>query len=345
MDKKICEILSDILIYDDRFSSNMHSLEMLNANYNSGDPVEIWMEAMSITNEMAKIEKGRFDIFSNIGKDWSDAKRYAVKKMVIYILDFPTSNISSTDKEEMRMIRKELNNLYSHSFQNDIEISSGNFAAETVQLNRIDKVQLRKSIDSIINISNFFSHSDISSFMDFVMKYNDSLGGYLNNETYKLFDLLKQKMDHKKEIEGLTDYYDDIFNSEQCISSKIKIQPGLWLKSMYAMLNGDYGNGKDVEIEDYCAGFLAALKSNYEYCYKGGYDDFFKMMRDLFNIDVSENNQLKIIHWIQDNDWDFKKWEDNRKMRKRRREIAEDLVKMKEEYSKKLVEEYKLKNQ
>ena len=98
MDKKVIKILLNIQKYYNHFDNNQVVLGKLNEKYHSGDPVKIWMEA---------IEKGRYDMFLNIGNNWHEAKKYAVKKMVVYILENTTPNISETDKDEMRRMRND----------------------------------------------------------------------------------------------------------------------------------------------------------------------------------------------------------------------------------------------
>ena len=337
MDKKSCEMLSDILIYDDRFSSNMHSLEMLNANYNSGDPVEIWMEAMSITNDMAKIEKGRFDIFSNIGKDWSAEKRYAVKKMVVYILDNPTPNISATDKEEMRMMRTEIKHLNVHLYHDDIEIIPGSFAAETIHLSRINKNKVKNGIKNILETGSSLNYELLLSISDCVQTINTSLEGYLSDELDVALALLSKSLTNKSEIESIKNPDESVFTKEQYEYSKIKNT--FWLKAMYSLLNDkEYKKELGANENDCCAAFLSVLRYNSEYKYKGGYNDFFNMMRELFKINSSDNDKQNIIRYINENTYNYMNWGESTGMRKIRKKIAKDIAQKKDYLEKKGLE-------
>ena len=74
------------------------------------------------------------------------------------------------------------------------------------------------------------------------------------------------------------------------------------------------------------------------YTYKGGYNDFFNMMRELFKINSSDNDKQNIIRYINENTYNYMNWGDSPSMRKIRKKIAKDIAQKKDYLEKKGLE-------
>ena len=328
MDKKVIKILLNIQKYYNHFDNNQVVLGKLNEKYHSGDPVKIWMEAIEITNDMAAIEKGRYDMFLNIGNNWHEAKRYAVKKMVVYILENTTPNISETDKDEMRRMR---NDLASLSYEYNTEELSCEFAAEPLQQTICFKKYLRDSVNYLLEIAKESDYDTLLTITNFVSDMNKNTKGALKVELNKCNVYLYNNLNREREIEKIEVPADKIFTEEQYKSTKIKDYCHIWVRAMYALLHREEYTKKEITHQDYCAAFLAVLRYNGEYSYDNGYDDFFNMMKELFKIDETDNDKKTIIRYVQHNKTDFHEWNSTPNKRGMRKKIAEELEKKMEE--------------
>ena len=335
MDKKVIKILLNIPKYYNHFDNNQVVLGKLNEKYHSGDPVKIWMEAIEITNDMAAIEKGRYDMFLNIGNNWHEAKRYAVKKMVVYILENTTPNISETDKDEMRRMR---NDLASLSYEYNTEELSCEFAAEPLQQTISYKKYMRECIACFVKEAEEYEYDTLLLITKIVQDINIKTDGYVNNEYIKCTELLHKSLEHKKKIESVNNPDDKTFSKEQYEKSKIKNT--FWLKAMYALWkNNTYKEDMKATKVDFCIAFLAVLLYNNEYNKKGERNVFYNMLKDLFNIDVSKQERQTIDGYIVSNTYIFTDWDGSGGIMKRRRQIAMDIS-----IKKKQLEDTSLKN-
>ena len=90
-----------------------------------------------------------------------------------------------------------------------------------------------------------------------------------------------------------------------------------WQKEQY---------GDNVEDEDFVVGFLAALRNAGEFSYKSGYNDFFRMMSELYSIDLEKKEKERIKRYVQKNGDNYILWLDTPEKRHIRKKIACDVV-------------------
>lgn len=323
MDKKVSEILTEMFKCDDRFVKNQIVLKKLNEDYQSGDPVEIWVEAIEITNEMATFEKGRYDMFLKIGRHWLGAKRYAVKKMVVYILDNPTPNISATDKDEIRRMRKNVESLKKRYYEEEFTDISWGFAAETIPLNAMLVRNMKDIMKQFLKRGENSDSKTIIGIRRFIELAIDLTGEDYIQEMNCCMDLLYKSLCHEKEIKIKVSHNDRI-TEELCRSSNIQGKAYFWLNAMDSLLKKNYQEGYELFDEDFCVAFYTSLYTNANY--RETIPNFLMFMKKAFNVEVT-NGLERISKYFEYNSYKYTEWNNTKhKMRKNRRMIAEDLV-------------------
>lgn len=339
MNKKELEYLERLVSADTRFLENKKWLEEMNVKFNTGHPAYVWANALVMADKMQNSEVGRDIVMSEWGKGMKNSELYAVRKMAIYILEHPTEYRSLTSSEELYrmkdMVRLQEHNLrgkqcspyYVELFDSSCE---GSMVAEHFLLEIIKKKTIGMVIKEFVRYSDYLSFTFLTFLLAFISACNNELGGPFNEDVGTVLGILNERQKRVEMQKAEQGHNDCIFSKEQIDGSGIIQFKRVWLEIMYKMLNDNdkekYSSKKHkVDDTDFCVGFYVVLRENGEFRYKGGFIDFFKMMSDLYNIDIDDNGKSNIIRYIEDNKKDYRQWEDNSGIRYSRKKIAIDL--------------------
>ena len=323
-DKEI-ECVEKIVSTDWRYIENREWLEEMNEDYRIGHPAVVWTEAMILADTIQSVDHGRDSVFARWGIGMREKELYAVRMMAIYLLEHPTDHRKSTNLEELGRMRSLVE---SDDNRRTIDYQTGCMAAECFVIDYIKRKTLKRVIKELIEITSPLEISLISAVMVLVTIFNRDLGGVLDDEEDKVFDLMNKRKKEMREVREQLEAGVSVFRDEQVEHSGIVKDKRLWLDMMYGMACGDYRlkSNKGIGDEDLCVGFLVVLRANGEYGDKGGYDSFFGMMAQLMNIEMSEKEKSRIARYIQKNGVDYNSWEDSPEKRAIRKIIAQDLM-------------------
>lgn len=292
-DKEI-EYLERIVSADRRYIDNLRWLEKMNEENGIGQPAVVWAEAMLLADTIDDVEIFRDNTLERCGV--TDKKLYAVRTMAIYILE---------DKEFSEIM-----------------------VAECSAMNIIKIRTLKRVIKELTCISSELGLTSLTVMLALIEILNKDFCGELDDEVDMVFNLINNRKTEMVEVRKKIDEGKNVFSNEQVDASGILNHRRFWLEAMYCIAHGDYRLKSNIEAsdEDLCVAFLVVLKYNNEYNDKMGYDVFFKMMRNLMKIDMSENEQSRIKRYIQINGVDYNNWKETPKKKSLRKKIAKDMV-------------------
>ncbi|MGM9727868.1 MAG: hypothetical protein ACI3YT_00465 [Prevotella sp.] len=323
-DKEI-ECIEKIVSTDRRYIDNREWLEEMDEEYRIGHPSVVWAEAMILADTIQGVEHGQNIVFARWGIGMREKELYAVRMMAIYLLEHPTDHRKSTNLDELGRM-KSLVGLDDN--RRTIDYQTGCMAAECFVIDYIKRKTLKRLIKELIDISKPFGVSFLGAVFALVSAFNRDLGGELDDEEDKVWELINKTKKEMGEVRKQLEAGVSVFSDEQVDHSGIVKDKRLWLDMMYGMACGDYRlkSNKEINDEDLCVGFLVVLRANDEYDDKGGYDSFFRMMAQLMNIEMSEKEKSRIMRYIQKNGVDYNNWADSPEKRYIRKEIAKDLM-------------------
>lgn len=319
-DKEI-EYLERIVSADRRYLYNRKRLKEMNEKNRTGHPAVVWSEALILADTIENAEQFRDEVARG-GIKKKVGKQHAVRMMAVYILDNPTEYRTYTffEDEERKQQSTKKKEYFSES------ALQGYMVAECAAVSFIKKRALKRVIKELIDISGDFGMTTLTIVLALIQIFNKQVGG-LDVEEETVLNLINKKQSEMVAVRKHLKDGESIFSEEEVESCGILRDKRLWLDLMYGMTRGDYRiENKEISDEDLCVAFLAVLKLSDEYNDKRGYYLFFRMMKNLMKIELSEKEKSRIKRYIQDNGIDYKKWIEIPKKRYIRKKIAQDLI-------------------
>ena len=336
MNKKELEYLDDFASADSRFVANREWLEEMDSMYRVGRPSLIWSEAVMLADTMLRTDVGKNIVFAKWGNGMSGRKLLAVRKMAVYILEHPAGESNNLDFAELESLKNtvklqadgfgELGNK-KYIIQDEDTECYGRMVADCVVMEYVKKKAIKSLVKSLIRYSLPLSTGFFTIMLSLISAYNNELNGFFDEEYYQVMDIINERNKRDLEMKEKLKNGVGVFSDEQAKSFGIN---RLWLDMMALTLREREKYGVNADDEDFAVGFLVALRNSGEFGYKRGYEDFFRMMSDLFQIDFDNNVKSRIKRYVQDNGDAFDNWPDNTDKRCIRKKIASDLVRMKE---------------
>lgn len=319
-DKEI-EYLERIVSADSRYLDNRARLEEMNEKNRTGHPAVVWSEALILADTIENAEQFRDEVARG-GIKKKVGKQHAVRMMAVYILDNPTEHRTYTffEDEEITQQSTEKKGYYSDSVLQECMV------AECAAVSFIKKRALKRVIKELIDISSDFGMTTLTIVLALIQIFNKEVGG-LDVEEETVLNLINKKQSEMIAVRKHLKDGGSIFSEEEVESCGILRDKRLWLDLMYGMTHGDYRiENKEISDEDLCVGFLAVLKLSDEYNDKRGYYLFFRMMKNLMKIELSEKEKSRIMRYIQNNGIDYNNWIELSKKKYIRKKIAQDLI-------------------
>ena len=336
MNKKEQEYLERIALADSRFVDNKEWLEMMDAQYKVGQPSAIWCEAVLLADTLMSVVIGKNIVFAKWGNRMKEMPLYAVKKMAVYILEHPIGDRNNLDYTELESIRntirlqeeklmKSENNRYVILEDEPYEMNRG-MVAECIAIAYVKKKAIKGLIKELISFSKPFSTGLFSCMLSLISYYNNELDNFLHEEYCQVLDIINKRNVEYMEMNEKLKKGENLFSSEQVKYIGISKDKNLWLDMMKFTIGKKEQYGDNVEDEDFVVGFLAALRNAGEFTYKSGYDDFFRMMSELYSVDLEKNEKNRVKRYVQDNGDNYLLWSDSPEKRHIRKKIACDVV-------------------
>ena len=336
MNKKEQEYLERIALADSRFVDNKEWLEMLDAQYKVGQPSAIWCEAVLLADTLMSVVIGKNIVFAKWGNGMKEMPLYAVKKMAVYILEHPLGDRSDIDYTELESIRNTIrlqeeklmksgNNRYVIVEDEPYEMSKG-MVAECIAIAYVKKKAIKGIIKELIKFSKPFSTGLFTCMLPLIAYYNNELDNFLHEEYCQVLDIVNKRNAEYTEMNEKLKKGVGLFSEEQVKHIGISKDKNLWLDMMKFSISKKEKYGDNVEDEDFVVGFLAALRNAGEFTYKSGYDNFFRMMSELYSIDLEKNEKNRVKKYVQDNGDNYLLWPDTPEKRRIRKKIACDTV-------------------
>ena len=336
MNKKEQEYLERFALADSRFIDNKEWLEMMDAQYKVGQPSAIWCEAVLLADTLMSVVIGKNIVFAKWGNRMREMQLYAVKKMAVYILEHPIGERNDIDYAELESIRNTIRlqeeklmkseNNRIVIVEDELNEMSRGMVAECIAMAYVKKKAIKGLIKELIRFSNPFSTGLFSCILSLISYYNNELDNFLHEEYCQVLDIINKRNAEYMEMNEKLKKGENLFSSEQVKYIGISKDKNLWLDMMKFTIGKKEQYGDNVEDEDFVVGFLAALRNAGEFTYKSGYDDFFRMMSELYSVDLEKNEKNRVKRYVQDNGDNYLLWSDSPEKRHIRKKIACDVV-------------------
>lgn len=337
MNKNELDFLDRFALADSRFVDNKDWLEKMDAMYKIGQPSVIWCEAVILADTLMSVVKGKNIVFSKWGNRMKEMTLFAVKKMALYILEHPVvggrndidyselESISNTIILQEEKLWKANNNRC--IMEDHYEMRDG-MVADCIAMAYVKKKAIKSIIKELVKYSKPFSTGLFSCILSLISYYNNELDDFLHEEYCQVLDIINRKnaeyMEMKKQLEEKGRF----FSSEQVKHIGISKDKKLWLDMMKLTICSREKYGDKVDDVDFVVGFLVALRNAGEFTYKSGYEDYFRMMSELFIIELEKNEKERIKRYVQLNGDNYTLWPDTPEKRHLRKTIACDIVKL-----------------